>query len=117
MARQVYSAKTKAAVLEAVKSARASGKTWKQAHDAAKAVGYKGGLPAIIKMSRLSGLVKRGRRGRPKASRGPGRPKGVVSRAGVNGFSSIEKMVDQLVHKRVREALDRAIKELQRIRG
>ena len=117
MARRFYSDKSKAQILDAVKTARASGKSWKEAHEAAKAVGYKGGLPAIIKLSRLSGLVKAGKRGRPKGKRGPGRPKGSGGKVSSNGFSSIEKLVDQLVKKQVREALDRAIHELQRLRG
>jgi hypothetical protein len=118
MARKFYSDKSKAAILETVKSSRAAGKSWNETHEAAKAVGYKGGLQAIIKLSRNSGLVKPGRRGRPKGSRGPGRPKGSISRAtSANGFSSIEKLVEQLVKKQVREALDRAIHELQRLRG
>jgi hypothetical protein len=110
MARQFYSPKTRTAILDAVRQARAQKKSWKDAHTAAKAAGYKGGLPAIIKMVRMeSGKGP----GRPKgAGRRPGRPPG--RSASVNGVGSINAIVDKIVKDRVRIAIQRAIAVLEK---
>ena len=42
MAFKRYDPKTKDSIMNAAKAARAAGKTWAEAHEAAKAVGYKG---------------------------------------------------------------------------
>ena len=113
MAREFYTPKTKAAILTAVKDARAAKKSWAQAHTAAKAAGYKGGLPAIIKLTRLAGGT-----GLRRARRGPGRPPKNAARRGrpvtkTADLGSIDAALERIVEQRVREALDRAIAVLK----
>ena len=128
-----YTDKQKAAILEAVKSSRKSGKKWPEVYEAAKAEGFKGGLPYLVKMSRAAGVVRgrRGRKpvrsaapvaakrkpGRPKgsskvATRRPGRPKGSVSTNGA-GLSGIESIVKRMVEQRVNAAVSRAVAALE----
>jgi hypothetical protein len=135
MPKTVYDAKTKTAIVKAAQAARADGKTWMQAFDAAKTVGYKGSLQGITKMIRdvenKAGKPKgkpgrppkaatKGRRGPgrpPKAEnmikRGPGRPRKVAS----TGVSSIEAMVSKFVKERVNGILNRAIAVLEQAKG
>src|SRR5476651_784434 len=96
-----YDAETKAAILKAAADARGAGKSWADALDAAKAVGYKGSLQYLMKTARDSGAVKvKARRKRRKTSaapavkvakRGPGRPAKVAAAANAAGFGDIEK--------------------------
>ena len=127
-----YSEKQKSAILEAVKAGRKSGKKWPEILEAAKAEGFKGGLPYLVKFSRASGAVRGRRRkpdtsslpvatkrklGRPKGSknavkRGPGRSKGRVSTNGA-GLAGIEAIVKRVVAQRLAVAVDRAVKALE----
>jgi hypothetical protein len=121
MPRKRYNPRTKAAIVEAATAARKSGKTWKQAFEAAKEKGYTGSTPALVKMMNYVAGKGRKRRGRkpgrkpaavPIQKRGPGRPpKAKVGRS--KGTGSIGAMIDRLVRERVRGVLDRAIAVLQ----
>ena len=112
MAKKHYSAKTKAAIVEAARSTRDAGETWKQAFEAAKKVGYKGSLQGIEKMMRAMskktgkamGIKRRGRKRGPK----PGRK--------AAGLSPISAMVEKLVKARVQETLEKAIAALKAIK-
>jgi hypothetical protein len=112
MPRKRYNPRTKAAILEAAREARASGKTWEQAFEAAKEKGYTGSTPALVKMVNYSGGRKPGRpRGR-KRGRKPGRKPFALTRTST-GLNSIEAMVDNLVKQRISAVLDKAIAVLQ----
>ena len=82
---KVYDPKTKAAIIEAVTSARKAGKTWDEAHAEAIKAGCKGNLRNLLKMLYKSGVKVTKRRRRkaapaaggmefPILKRGPGRP-------------------------------------------
>lgn len=114
MPRGSYDAATKDAFIHATVEARRAGKTWREAHAAAKAAGYQGSQQGIVKLLRGKG-ARKGRRGRK-----PGRPlgsKNVVRRPGRPGrpqasaspASDIAALVDKLVQARINDALDRAI--------
>jgi len=116
MPRVSYDQAKKEAILKAVMDNRAANKTWREAHDAAKALGYEGSLQGIIKL--LRAVEKR----KGATVRKPGRPAG--SKNGVklvardmppSGLAStdIASLVNNLVNARVNEALDRAIAVLQ----
>jgi hypothetical protein len=119
MPRKIYSPKTKAAIVEAAKQARASGRKWVQVFEAAKATGYTGSVQGIVKMLRgAGGKKRRGRKpGRqpaaaPVAKRGPGRPpKAQVGRP--KGVGSIQAMIGKLVKQQVNGVLEKAIAVLK----
>jgi hypothetical protein len=111
MPRVTYAAETKAALMRAVTTARKSGKSWKDAHEAAVAVGYKGSLQGIVKLMRsMSG-------GKRKPGRKPGRPAGRKNgvKLAPNG-TDISTLIDSLVDARINAALDKAIQVLRSAR-
>ncbi len=116
MPRVFYDDAKKGAIVKAASEARAADKTWKDAHTAAKAVGYQGSQQGIIKLMRA--LEKR----KGKSGRKPGRPAGsknakrkapvkAVAHAGRES-SDIASLVNNLVKARINAALDRAIAAL-----
>ena len=118
MPRGSYDASTKQAIIHATVEARRTGKTWREAHAAAKAAGYQGSQQGIIKLLGGQG-IRRKRRGRK-----PGRPAGsknVVRRPGRPGrppasaspANDIASLVDKLVQARINAALDKAIAVLR----
>jgi hypothetical protein len=109
--RTAYDAATKTAILEAAQGARKEGKTWKQAHEAATAAGYKGGEVSLMLFVRgqNKGAKPAGRRGR-KPGRKPGRPAGTSAPSGLSG---IEAMIGQEVQKRMRSTIEGIISQLQ----
>ena len=116
-----YDAETKATILKATADARKAGMTWEDALVAAKACGFKGTLPYLMKMGRDSGAVKirRNKRGRPAgksaAKRGPGRPAKVKVRvSGAASLGDIDKIVANMVESRVSAAIYRAVAALER---
>ena len=102
---RLYDSVTRAAIVNAALEARKAGKKWRQALEAARAVGYRGGVIALI------GLV--GRAG--KTAKKPGRPAKEVQVVG--GLEPIQAIIERLVKERVRAALDKAIVELEKGRG
>ena len=122
-----YTDAQKAAILDAVKTARKTG-TWPDALKAAEGAGFKGGLQYLMKFV-SGGAKRRGRKaaaktvsakgkklGRPKGSknavkRGPGRPK--ASGAAGAGLGAIDSIVEKMVEQRVAAAMDRAVKALE----
>ena len=130
-----YTAKQKAAILEAVKSGRKAGKKWPEILAAATEAGYKGGLQYLMKMARKEGAVRGRRRwhatpaatakpkpGRPKGSknavrRGPGRPKAAAVDGNGAGLAGIEAIVERMVEQRVRATVARAVKALEAAAG
>ena len=129
-----YTATQKAAILDAVKTGRKTGKKWPEILEAAKSEGFKSSLQYLMKFARASGAVRRRRGsaaaaaspanrkpGRPKGSknavkRGPGRPKSVVSSKGA-GLSGIEAIVERMVEQRVSATVARAVKALEAAAG
>lgn len=116
-----YDEETKAKILKATADARKAGMTWDDALVAAKASGFKGTLPYLMKMARDSGAVKirAKKRGRPAgksaAKRGPGRPAKVkVSLGASASLGDIEKIVAGMVESRVSAAIHRAVATLER---
>ena len=57
-----YTDKQKAAILEAVKSARKAGKKWPEILEAAKAEGFKGGLEYLKQFAHKGAAVSRASR-------------------------------------------------------
>ena len=116
MPREFYDEAKKQEIVKAAVDARALNKTWKQAHDAAASIGYKGSLQGIIKLIRATEKRK------GKTGRRPGRPAGsknVLKSFAANlpggspDSSLIAGMVDELVKKRINDAIDRAIAVLE----
>lgn len=116
MPRVFYDQNKKESIVKAAMDARAANKTWKEAHDAAKEVGYEGSLQGIIKLMRA--MEKR----KGKTGRRPGRPAGSKNGikkltlelpASVHDSSDIASLVNNLVKARINEALDRAIAVLE----
>jgi len=101
-----YNDAAKAAIVNAAREARLAGKKWPQALAAAKAVGYRGGVISLI------GFVTRAGQAVKKPGR-PGRPR----KQEANGIGPIQEIIGRLVKERVKAALDRAIEELQKVRG
>jgi hypothetical protein len=96
--------------MNAAKEARAAGKSWRQAFQAAKSVGYSGSEQGIKKMVFYDSPAPikasaRHRKNRLKAPRRPG-----PSRDGLN---AIQQMVDRMVRERVQKIIGRAITTLQ----
>lgn len=113
MPRVTYDSDTKDAIVKAVVGARNGEKTWKQAHEAAAAAGYKGSQQGIVKLMRtMNGAGKPGKRGRPKGKR-PGRRPGTKT----GGRGDIGGLIDRLVQTRINEVLDAAISVLKNGRG
>jgi hypothetical protein len=114
-----YDAATKAAILKATAGARGVGRTWTEALQAAKDVGYKGSLPYLMQMAQSSGAVKvrtrrRRKAGRPAGGRrGPGRPASAASSNGI-GLGAIDKIVENMVATRLSVAVKRAVIALER---
>jgi len=101
MAGKRYDPKTKAAFMKAAQEARAAGKTWAKAHEAAKAAGYSGSRPGLVQMF----ISAAGKRGGKRAGK-------KAIKAGGN-LQSIEQMIDQLATARVKSAIEKAIAALQ----
>jgi hypothetical protein len=118
MPRGSYDAATKEAIIHATVEARRAGKTWREAHAAAKASGYQGSQQGIVKLLGGKGMRRRRRGRKPGRPPGvkklgrrpgrPGRPPGSASPA-----SDIASLVDKLVQSRINGALDQAIAVLR----
>jgi hypothetical protein len=103
-----YDDKTKQAIIHAALKARAEGRKWNEAYEAAKGEGYKGGLQYLVKMIRGSGASgKRGRRRGRKPGPRPGASPGA-------GLGSINSIVDRMVESRVQAAIKKAVVALER---
>jgi len=116
MPRKRYSAQTKTAIVEAVKTARNAKKSWAEACVAAQKAGYKGSLGGLEQMIRRADVKTSKHSARKVAlksigKRGPGRPRIAAGTGG--GVSSIEALVNQVVRERVAGPLERAIAVLQ----
>ena len=104
-----YKPAIKAKIVETTKAARAEGKKWKQAHEEAKGVGYKGSLAALVGMLRdvekATGKVKKtGKPGR-KAGR-----KTIYTKS-----DPITIFVNKMVEKKLKERVKLAIRALKGI--
>ena len=111
-----YDDKTKQAIIHAALNARAEGKKWNEAYEAAKGEGFKGGLQYLVKMIRGSGASgKRGRRrGRTPGPRASA-PSKARARAGASaGLGSINSIVARMVESRVQAAIKKAVAALKR---
>ena len=120
MPREFYDNGKKEEIVKTAMDARAANKTWKQAHDAAAAIGYKGSLQGIIKLIRATEKRKgkTGRKpGRPAGSKNVAKPFAGALPAGSPDASVIAGMVDELVKKRINDAIDRAIAALEGARA
>jgi hypothetical protein len=108
-----YDDKTKQAIIHAALNARAEGKKWGEAYEAAKGEGFKGGLQYLVKMIRGSGAkgARRGRRPGRKPGPRAGRPAASVGGA---GLGSIETIVNRMVEARVGAAVSKAVAALER---
>jgi len=129
-----YTEAQKAAILEAVKTARKTG-TWPDALKAAEGAGFKGGLQYLMKFvgggskrrkakavtkaaPAAKAAPKAGKKlGRPKGSKnaikhGPGRPKASVSVKGA-GLGAIDSIVSKMVEQRVAVAISKAVASLE----
>jgi hypothetical protein len=111
MPKLVYDNDTKELILNSVKNTRKAGGSWKDAHEAAQKIGYKGSQGGLMQF-----VAKRGK----KAKRSAGRPKGRKNHiktakpaAAPSIAGDIASMVDALVQGRVKEALERAIAVLR----
>jgi len=105
-----YKPQVKAKIVETTKAARAEGKKWKQAHEEAKGVGYKGSLAALVGMlrdvERAAGKVVKSK-GKP--GRKPGR------KAGYTKLDPVAKFVNKLVEQKLKERVRKAIAALKGI--
>ena len=101
-----YKPQVKAAIIQAATGARAEGKSWNEAHEAAKSAGYRGSLQGIAAMvTKAGGKVKvTGKRGRK-----PGR------KAGYTKADPITSFVNKLVEKKLKERVRLAIRALKGI--
>ena len=111
MKRKIYAPAVRAKIIQAAKSARASGKTWKVALEAAKKAGYTGTADGLYQMARKAKPTasKKPAAAKPKAKRRgrkPG-PKPGSRRDPITAF--VEKLVEQRLKERVRKAI-RALK-------
>jgi len=102
---RLYDDAAKDAIVNAALEARKAEKKWRQALEAAKAMGYRGGLISLIGFVNRPGQV----------AKKPGRP--AKKAQVVGGLESIQQIIEHLVKERVRAALDRAIGELGKARG
>jgi len=100
---RLYSEATRVAIVNAALEARKAGKKWRQALEAAQAAGYRGRLTSLIGLIRYA----------EKTARKPGRP----ARQRASGLEPIQEIIERLAKERVRVALDRAIEELEKVRG
>jgi hypothetical protein len=109
MERIRYEPQVKAAILEAVKEARKSGKPWAATHEAAKQSGYKGTVDGLYQFIRASGLSKK-RKKHKKASvvaavKAPASP------------DSLSSMLEAHIQKAVSLCLNKAISALQALKN
>ena len=99
-----YSKAVKAAIIQAATGARAEGKSWNEAHQAAKSAGYKGSLGGLAAMVTKAGGVKsKGKAGR-KAGRKP-----------YTKLDPVAKFVNKLVEQKLKERVRLAIRALKGI--
>ena len=103
MPRIVYDPKTKVAILAAAK-----GKKMAEAHEAARAAGYKGGVQSLYIMLRSSGVKWRKRR-KTAATQEP------LALSNGSGLVEIQRAIEVVVQARVRAAIALAIEKLQSI--
>lgn len=129
-----YTDAQKSAILEAVKSGRKAGKKWPEILEAAKAMGFKSGLPYLMQFARAARAIRRRRSatpdkaapevaaakkpGRPKGSknavkRSPGRPRPVTVSGNGAGLAGIEAIVERMVEERVGAAVAKAVTALE----
>ncbi|MCY3017671.1 MAG: hypothetical protein NTW87_01390 [Planctomycetota bacterium] len=109
-----YDAATKAAIIKAAVAARRAGKTWPQALEVAKAAGFRGKGPRLIRFvqSASKAAKKPVRKAAPKA-----RPaKAAAPAAPTSDLKVLEATLSGIVKQRVRGVLDAAIAVLQRAR-
>jgi hypothetical protein len=94
-----YKPAIKAKIIQAAQTARTEGKTWREAHDAAKEAGYKGSLQGIAAMLK----IEEKKTGKTKV-KGRGRKPGRKAKADpITAF--VEKMVEKRLKERVRKAI------------
>jgi hypothetical protein len=105
--RATYSPKAKARILQAVTNARASGKKWPEAHKAAAAAGYLGGLPALMVLVKNAQPAKK--RGRPAKAALVAKPR---TRA-LGGLSEVGRIVESQIKARVNAAIQAVIENLK----
>ena len=103
MPRIIYAPKTRAAILAAAK-----GKKLKEAHEAAKKAGYKGGMQSLYVMLRNSGVTRRKRRKSVAA------PAPVVLVNG-SGLVEIQGAIEAAVQARVKATIEGVIEKLRRL--
>ena len=116
MARNVYTKSTRDSFMRAANDARANGKTWMEAYDAAKAAGYEGSLQGISKMARSSDEPRKAKSKRGKRRVGRPRKSHIVSTPSY-GLDALQRTIHGLVEQRVRAALDHAIGALKSIQN
>ena len=113
--RRNYDAVTKAAIVKAARAARNAGKKWPDALVAAKAAGYRGGLVSLILFVKAAAKAVK-QPGRPaktalvaSAPKKRGRPPKVAAPA--------VPALDPVAANYLVSAIDKAIAELQKLRG
>ena len=109
-----YDPNEKVAIIKAALDARAAGKTWVEAHAAAKKAGYKGKLKSldrmIRKLKRRAGKAKVAPAMTAKVEKKPIRPVSIAAKR----YDPLHKMIDQLVKQKVRAVVEKAIAELRK---
>jgi hypothetical protein len=113
---RLYDATTRAAILKAATSARAAGKTWRKALDAATSAGYRGGVVSLMLFVRAAAKSAR-KRGRPAGKAvSVGKATKAKRAAPAEGLESVQQIIDGIVNNRVQAALDKAIAALKQLR-
>lgn len=108
-----YDAATKAAIVRAAVAARKAGKTWPQALEVARAVGFRAKVPRLIRfVQSASKPAKKPRRQATLRARAPR----IVALARGRDLKVLESTLSRIVKERVRAVLDDAIAVLQRAR-
>ena len=115
-----YSDAEKAAFLDAVKNGRKADASWNEIFDAAKAQGFKGGLPYLKQMAMKNGVLQTGKKrmGRPKGSKNKVKlAKATTKSAPAAGASlgAIEGIVEKMVAEKLAKKMSQAVAILEKV--
>ena len=105
-----YDPKVKAAFMAAARDARAAGKGWAEAHQAAKAAGYGGSVSGLVQQFIANKGKKKAKPAPVKAVKVVAAPKAAKS---PSGLGSLEAAIDRIVAERVEAAIGKAIEALR----
>lgn len=114
MPKSGYDKATKKAILLAALDARAAGKKWADAHEAAVKAGYKGSLGGIVQMVRNT--KKHSRKRRRKMSKGAPTAIVVAPTKPKQKADDIATLIEDLVKARVNSVIEKAVSLLGQMR-